>query len=42
LGNGAGGDELALQFVDQGHEFVHFGDDTALLGEGGEGKYLNP
>ncbi len=38
VGNGAGGDELAFQFVDQGHEFVHLGDDAALFSEGWEGN----
>ena len=31
-GGVAGGSELGFQRVDQGHQFVHFRDDSALLG----------
>jgi hypothetical protein len=35
---GAGGGELVLQLVDQGHQLIHFGHDPALFGEGGMGS----
>ena len=35
-GGGARGGELRFQFVDQGHQLIHFGHDTALFGEGRE------
>lgn len=33
-GGGAGGGELLLQRVHQGHQLLHFGHDPALFGEG--------
>ena len=39
---GAGGGELGLQLVDQGHQLIHFGDDTALFGEGGDWNLTVP
>jgi hypothetical protein len=34
VGGGAGGDELRLPLVHEGHQLVHLGDDAALFGEG--------
>ena len=34
-GGGAGGGELGLQLVNQGHQLIYFGDDTALFRERG-------
>ncbi len=33
---GLGGGELSFELVAEGHEFVHFGDDALLFGEGWE------
>ena len=35
---GFGGGELGFQLVAQRHQFVYFGDDAVLLGEGWEGN----
>lgn len=32
-GGGAGGGELRLQLVHQGHQLIHFGHDPGLFGE---------
>jgi hypothetical protein len=37
-GFGLGGGELGFYLVAEGHEFIHFGDDAVLFGEGWEGK----
>ena len=34
LAFGLGGGELGFQLVAEGHEFIHFGDDAVLFGEG--------
>jgi hypothetical protein len=33
-GLGLGGGELGFQVVAAGHQFIHFGDDAVLFGEG--------
>ena len=35
FGSGAGGGELGFQRVNQGHQLLHFGYDTLMLGKGG-------